>query len=268
MTPASGWASRGRSGLPLVIGHRGASAVEPENSLEAFRRAAADGADGVELDVLRSATGEPVVFHDDDLQRLAGRADRIASLPLAALRGLRLRSGAAIPTLDEALAACGPELLVNVELKAMGVPWAEIRALVRAVADLVDVPGVRERVLVSSFHPYAIWAWRRRAPRVPAGLLFEREAPRVLRSAWTLPLLGAFAVHPEAVLCSADAVKRWHERGYRVNVWTVDAPAELARLRALGVDGVITNDPAAARRALAAPGGVSGGPGAVQGRRL
>lgn len=236
---------------PLVIGHRGASALCPENSLAAFRRAADDGADGVELDVLRCASGEPVVFHDDDLRRLGGRADRIAALTIDAVRQVRLASGATIPTLAETLEACGPTLLLNVELKAMGVPWSEIRALVRAVAALVDVPAARDRVLVSSFHPYAVWAWRQRAPRVPCGLLFERASPLHLRRAWTLPLLGASAAHPEAVLCTGPAVERWHRRGYRVNVWTVDAPAELARLRAIGVDGIITNDPAAARRALA-----------------
>lgn len=235
---------------PLVIGHRGASALAPENSLEAFQRAAADGADGVELDVLRCASGEPMVFHDDDLRRLAGRPERIAALSLDGVRAVRLASGAAIPTLDEALEACGPRLLVNVELKAMGVPWAEIRALVRAVAAVVDVPGVRERVLVSSFHPYALWAWRRQAPQVAAGLLFEHDAPRPLRRAWTLPLLDVASVHPEARLCDAAAVRAWHRRGLRVNVWTVDIPAELARLAGLGVDGIITNDPAAARRAL------------------
>jgi len=236
---------------PLLIGHRGASALCPENSLEAFRRAAADGADGVELDVLRCASGEPVVFHDDDLRRLGGRPERISALSLEAVRRVRLASGAGIPTLAETLEACGPTLLLNVELKAMGVPWSEIRALVRAVAALVDVPTARDRVLVSSFHPYAIWAWRQQAPRVPAGLLFERDSPVHLRRAWTLPLLGAAAAHPEAVLCSGPAVDRWHRRGYRVNVWTVDAPSDLVRLRAMGVDGIITNDPAAARRALA-----------------
>src|SRR5438874_1738897 len=66
-----------RSTTPLVIGHRGASSREPENSVAAFRRAAVDGADGVELDVLCCGTGEVVVFHDDDLLRLGGRPDRV-----------------------------------------------------------------------------------------------------------------------------------------------------------------------------------------------
>jgi glycerophosphoryl diester phosphodiesterase len=244
------WSARPRGGVPLVIGHRGASALAPENSREAFQRAAADGADGVELDVLRCASGEPVVFHDDDLRRLAHRPERIAALSLDRVRAVQLTSGALIPTLGEALEACGPRLLVNVELKAMGVPWTEIRALVRAVAAVVDVPDLRQRVLVSSFHPYAVWAWRREVPAVAAGLLFEHDAPRPLRRAWTLPLLDVVSVHPEARLCDAAALEQWHRRGLRVNAWTVDAPAELARLAGLGVDGIITNDPAAARRAL------------------
>jgi len=247
----SRWAQP-RAGSPLIIGHRGASAHAPENSLEAFSRARSDGADGVELDVLRCASGEVVVFHDDDLVRLGGRAERIAALSLAQLRALRLTSGAAIPTLDEALGAC-PGLLVNVELKAAGVPWREIRALVTAVAAVTDRPGVRERILISSFHPYAIFAWQRRAPRIPAGLLFEAEAPVHLRQAWALPCLRPFSAHPQDVLCDEASVRRWHAHGYRVAVWTVDAPSTLRRLAAAGADALITNDPAAARAALAAP---------------
>jgi glycerophosphoryl diester phosphodiesterase len=249
---ASLWA-RPTPGGPRIIGHRGASAHAPENSLAAFRRAEVDGADGVELDVLRCATGEVMVFHDDDLTRLGDRPERIEALSLAALREVRLKSGASIPTLDEALEACGDRLLVNVELKAAGVGWAEIRALVNAVASIVHRPGLRERILVSSFHPYAVAAWQRRLRDVPAGLLFEADAPVQLRRAWALPWLRPFSVNPQDVLCGVDAVRRWHRRGYQVNVWTVDAPVELRRLRAAGVDGIITNDPARTRTILDTP---------------
>ena len=246
------WSGRGEGGAPLIIGHRGASALEPENSIAAFRRAGLDGADGVELDVLRCASGEVMVFHDDDLARLGARPERVAELSLTQLRAVRLTSGAAIPTLEEVLEACGPRLLVNVELKAMGVAWREIRALVDAVATIVAGPDIAPRILISSFHPYAIAAWQRRLPAVPAGLLFEKDASLPLRRAWALPFLRPFSAHPEAVLCEAASVRRWHRRGLRVNVWTVDAPEQLRRLAAMDVDGLITNDPAAARRALAA----------------
>jgi glycerophosphoryl diester phosphodiesterase len=248
----SRWAAP-RAAQPLIIGHRGASAHAPENSLEAFARAAADGADGVELDVLRCGSGEVVVFHDDDLARLGGRPERIARLSLTQLRALRLSSGATIPTLAEVLEACGPTLLVNVELKASAVPWSELRSLVVAVAALTDVAGLRERILISSFHPYAVWAWQRRVSGIPAGLLFEAEAPVHLRRAWALPCLRPFSAHPQDRLCDAASLRRWHARGYRVAVWTVDAPSELRRLAAAGADALITNDPAAARAALPAP---------------
>src|SRR5262245_51072470 len=123
------WGLRPADAGPLVIGHRGASAREPENSVEAFARARADGADGVELDVLRCASGEVVVFHDDDLARLGGRPERVDTLSLAALREVRLERGARIPTLEEAFEACGPTLLVNVELKAGGTSPAGLAAL-------------------------------------------------------------------------------------------------------------------------------------------
>src|SRR5262249_38984398 len=161
--------------------HRGASARAPENSVEAFARARTDGADGVELDVLRCASGEVVVFHDDDLVRLGGRPERIKAMPLAALREVRLKSGARIPTLEEAFGACGPDLLVNVELKAMGVSAAALAARADGVARVLDRTGTAARVLVSSFSPLAVRAWMRRAPDVRAALLFERDTPLPLR---------------------------------------------------------------------------------------
>src|SRR5438876_2738264 len=107
----------GRRETPLVIAHRGASAERPENTLAAFARARRDGADGVELDVMRCGSGEVVVFHDDDLLRLGQRADWTREVPLAELRAIDLGGGERVPLLDEVLEALGP-MLVNVELKS------------------------------------------------------------------------------------------------------------------------------------------------------
>jgi len=243
------WSRSGASG-PLVIGHRGASAREPENSLRAFQRAARDGADGVELDVLCCRTGEVVVFHDDDLLRLAGRDQRIDALPFAAVREVTLSGGVGIPTLEEAFEACGPELLVNVELKTAGLRDPAVPALVDRVSAILDRTGVARRVLVSSFSPVAVWRWQRRRPDVQAALLFEKEAAIPLRRAWPLPILRPFAANPDQRLCTPKLVERLHRSGYAVNTWTVDDPARLRELRDMGVDGLIANDPAAARAAL------------------
>ncbi len=234
----------------MVIAHRGASAVETENTVPAFARARADGADGVELDVMTCGTGEVVVFHDDDLARLGHRPERIADTPFAVLRQVRLASGAAIPTLDEVFEACGPDMLVNVELKLPNRGTAAVAPLVDAVAEIIARAGTGGRVLVSSFHPWAVRLWMRRAPEIPAGLLFEHGSPLPLRGAWAAPLLRPFALHPELVLCSPERVAGWHRRGYMVNVWTVDAPEALAACRRMRVDGIITNDPARSRALL------------------
>jgi glycerophosphoryl diester phosphodiesterase len=239
---------------PLVLAHRGASALETENTLAAFRLAMAEGADGVELDVQRCATGEVVVFHDDDLARLAGRPERIDQLSLARLREVRLSRGEAIPTLAETLEACGPAALVNIEIKHSGLLPAGCRALVDALAEVVARADADQRVLISSFSPGAIWRWRKIRPDVASGLLFER--PRPFRRPWPLrtdiflPLLRPRAVHPEESLCTRDSVARWRRQGYAVNAWTVDAPERIMELAAMGVSGIITNDPARARSAL------------------
>jgi glycerophosphoryl diester phosphodiesterase len=106
-------------------------------------------------------------------------------------------------------------------------------------------------VLVSSFNPWAVRLWMRRAPAVRAALLFERASMLPLRRAWLAPWLRPAALHPELALCRPARVAAWHRRGYLVNVWTVDDPAALAACRRMGVDGVITNDPARTRAALA-----------------
>jgi glycerophosphoryl diester phosphodiesterase len=245
------WRRRNGAEPPLIIGHRGASAVESENSVTAFARARADGADGVELDAMICGTGEVVVFHDDDLVRLGQRPERIGETPFAVLRGVTLTSGAKIPTLEEVFEACGPDLLVNIELKIPSRGPAVLAPLVDRVAEVVARAGAASRVLVSSFHPWAVRLWMRRMSAVPAGLLFEREAPLPLRRAWAAPWLRPFALHPEFVLCSHDRVGGWHRRGYMVNVWTVDGPAAIAACRRMQVDGIVTNDPARSRAALA-----------------
>jgi glycerophosphoryl diester phosphodiesterase len=234
-----------------VLGHRGASARATENTADAFAQARAEGADGVELDVMLCASGEVVVFHDDDLRRLAGRPERIAVMPYRVLRDLPLAGGGTIPLLEEVFDACGPDLLVNVELKVNEIDPRGTGALVDAVAAVVKRLGVGPRVLVSSFNPLALRLWTRRAPGVRAAMLFEKASMLPLRRAWLAPWLRPFALHPELVLCSAERVAAWQRRGYRVNVWTVDDPAALADCRRMGVDGVITNDPARSRAVLA-----------------
>jgi len=237
--------------MPKILAHRGASADAPENTLRAFRIAREQGADGVELDVIRCGTGEVVVFHDDDLERLAKQRGRVRQMPFGALREIDLGGGERIPLLDEVLEETAG-LLVNVELKTAPT-WADRAGddgLAHEVARLIARHRADKRTLVSSFDPLLLWRFHRLQPRVPTGLLFGHEQSRPFREAWAARLTHPTALHPEAPLVDDVAMRGWRRRGYAVNVWTVDAPAEIRCLAALGVDAIITNRPAQARAAL------------------
>jgi len=213
------------------------------------------GADGVELDVWRCASGEVVVIHDAHTGRTApggpGRDVRrsawreLCTVDVGAWAGSRWR-GERIPLLAEVLEAL-PSAVVNVELKSEGVPDAR---LAFAAARVVAAAGAGARCLVSSFDPVLLAAFRVAAPRVRAGALFAADQAWRLREAVGTRLVRAAAVHPERTLVEETRLRRWRARGLAVHVWTVDDPPELARLAALGVDALITNRPAVARAAL------------------
>ena len=241
-----------RADRPMVWGHRGASADAPENTMTAFALAAAQGADGVELDVQLCGTGEPVVLHDESLGRTTGFAGLIAETPWSMVRTLdagarkdpRFR-GEKVPLLAEVLA--GVPLLLNLELKS---ERADDRGLTAAVVRAVLDAGAAERVLFSSFNPLCLLRARALAPEVPRALLFESEQQWALRSALAAPAVAARALHPEHVLATPARVRRWRRRGYTVASWTVDDPGIAHRLWQSGVSGIITNRPAVIRAAF------------------
>jgi glycerophosphoryl diester phosphodiesterase len=237
---------------PLVLGHRGASAEAPENTLAAFRLALGRGADGVELDVWRCGSGEVVVVHDERTGRVAGEDLSVPDAPLGDLRRLDVGAwkgdahrGERIPLLAEVLEAL-PGAIVNVELKSRG---RDLR-LAEAAARVITRAGAGGRVIVSSFDWRLVTAFRLAAPDVPVGLLFDGEHAWRLRLAAALRLLGPSAVHPDRRLVTPARARAWTARGLAMNVWTVDDPAEAGALAALGATAVITNVPDRIRKAL------------------
>jgi len=230
---------------PLVLAHRGARRVAAENTVEAFVRAVAMGADGVELDVRRAADGVLVVHHDATTRG----GDLIAGTPAAVVRAAQPE----IPTLTEALDACAGRL-VNVEIKNSPLEpgFDRDERAADAVVALLDERSGRDRVIVSSFHLSAIDRVRMGSPSVPTGLLTVTRADVTVMD--RLVDRGHHALHPGRRAMSrrrADqVVAAAHDRGLQVNVWTVNAPATLTRLRDAGVDGLITDVPDVARATL------------------
>lgn len=233
---------RKKNQRPLILGHRGARAHEPENTLSAFRRALRDGADGVELDVRTTSDGALVVAHDDEHHFPSlDRPRRISSLTLGQLRELEPSGTEPIPTLRDALhfqAETG--CWMNVELKG-SVPAPGY--LAHEAAREIEIHG-GDHLILSSFSPLIVWTLGRLLPHIPSALLLEKDQ---MWSGLLLPLrlLGASGAHPESAMINSALVQRLRTRGAFIGAWTVNDLSEAKRLSALGVDVLIGDDPGA-----------------------
>ena len=234
-------------GRRLLLGHRGAAAEAPANTVAAFRRAMESGADGVELDIHLTHDGRVVVIHDETVRSVTGLDRLVRELTLAQIQQLDAGSyfspafaGERIPTLDEALEAVGPDAVVNIELKGMGVA---ADGLERQMLRIVRAHDMADRVIASSFNPLRLMRLRALDPRIPRGMLYSPNSPVFVRQLWFLPLVQPDALHPHHSMVDEAYMRRARKWGVRVNAWTVDDPAEAERLVRLGVDGIITNDP-------------------------
>lgn len=238
-----------RKDRPLVWAHRGASADAPENTQAAFAEAERQGAEGIECDLRLCRSGELVVFHDEDLRRLAGLPVALRELPLEELRRLRiLGTKETIPTIDEAFASVSSRMLWNLELKVDR--HSEAEPLAREVVAWVRRTGVGGRVLLSSFHPLALLTCRRLAPDLATAYLWLADSFHPFWHGLWLRMGSSAAVHPPLRAVSAERVARWQRLGLCVNAWVSNDPEEMRRLDEAGVDGIITDRPALARRVL------------------
>lgn len=252
---------------PLIIGHRGASAVAPENTLAAFERALTDGADGIEFDVQLARDRVPVVIHDASLRRTGLRAGSIAALSSVELGqvdvgtwfNLRyptlahpLYADERIPTLASVFALTKERrATLYVEMKCTEI---ESDALAAEVARLVRAYALVDRVVVESFLLPAIADLKRHAPEIRTAALFEPKLSRPLPFARKLVEqaihYGADEVALHRTLATRRTIAAARLRGLPTVVWTVDNPAWVRRGRDFGIHALITNKPAQMRARL------------------
>lgn len=212
------------------IGHRGAAGLEPENTLRSFRRAAAEGADAVELDLRATRDGHLVVMHDATIDRTTSGTGEVARMALEELREADAGLGERIPTFEEAV-------------EAVGLPiYAEIKAVEAAepLAAMIGKRRLQGRVVPISFLPEALAEVRRVLPGLPMGLILPGAPPDAAEQAQAA---GADLVSLEASSLSAEAVEACRRAGLRVTAWTVNEPREMRRLLQLGLDGIVTDRP-------------------------
>ena len=249
---------RREDGSPLRIGHRGAPAIAPENTIASFQAAIEAGVDIIELDVLDLPRGPLVIAHSDHLDEVSHGAARgsVRALSLAQLREF----APDLPTLEDALAffvESAPDIGVHVDLK--------LRHRFDELAAQIARFGLEHRTVVSAFHISSLRAVARHAPEVRIGFTYPHDRMGVSRRprAWPVVSLGLSAMRASVPsrlgrlleragatalmlqhrLVTPAAVARAHALGAPVLAWTVDSRDDLDRVVAAGVDGVITNDP-------------------------
>jgi glycerophosphoryl diester phosphodiesterase len=216
---------------PIKVGHRGAPVYEPQNTLRSFNRAIEMGVDMVEIDLRRSADGVLVLAHDAEIHGPDGREWVVADHSLEDLRSVDLGKGERIPTFAETLDLCKGRCALMADLKGEGFEEEMVGLLhEKEFTDLL-IPG-------GSL--YSRRKIRALDPRLPISLSLGPEwKPRI--DDGLIERIETDAVTWHYTLLDETVIARLHEKGLKVFAWTVDSVDEMARLKAGGVDGIISN---------------------------
>jgi glycerophosphoryl diester phosphodiesterase len=214
---------------PLIIGHRGASAVAPENTMAAFEAAIAAGADGIEFDVHLSRDGVPVIIHDDTLQRTHGLRQRVVDMTADELREVR------VPSLRDLFELVGQtEMVLCLEIKGRSAKLAE------ECCRVVNEFSLNERVIVECFDLRVLQEVKGLSTAALFGRGIYGDQTLIDRALE----VGASVLAPHHSLVTRSLIEKAKLAELKVVVWTVDSPAWVAQARAMGIEALITNDPA------------------------
>jgi glycerophosphoryl diester phosphodiesterase len=242
---------------PLIIGHRGASAVAPENTIAAFKAAIATGADGIEFDVRLTRDGVPVVIHDETLRRTGGVRGRVSQMTLAELSNVDVGSWfdrqfekERIPGLAQLFELFqSNNLILYLEMKSQA---SEQTRLAEACCRLIDEHLLKNRVIFECFELAALETVKHIDSTLKTAALFQPPSSFILKRA---KAIGASELALHHRLATKQLVQKARLADLRVVTWTVDDPAWVSRAEATGIDALITNNPTAliaAREAMRA----------------
>ena len=246
---------------PLIIGHRGSSALAPENTFAAFNRALKDGADGIEFDVRLARDQVPVVIHDATLQRTAGFSGRVSGYSSVELgkidvgtwfnkkhpsKARKEYSAETVPTLSAVLDLMrGNAGSIYLEIKCSK---KTCDPLVRAVSEMIGRSDLLPRIIVKSFHLDALEKLRKILPEAHIAVLFAPKFMHLIKPRNRLVTkaleLQANEISLHYSLATPNAVREAADYGFPVTIWTADHPAWVKRAENLGIHAIVTNNPA------------------------
>jgi glycerophosphoryl diester phosphodiesterase len=221
---------------PWIIGHRGASAYVPENSLEGMEEAAAAGA-VAECDLRPTSDGLVVLMHDETLDRTTDASGDVASTPAATVLAAAIDNIAGHPT--TAKVPLFEEYVRRLKGRALMMPEMKVNAVIAGVTHAIEKYAAATSVLVASFTVNDLIAARAALPGLRVALL-ANDNPAVA----TLQTIGAWASQPPVTTVTSEYVAQCHAAGINVIPWTTNSAFDAERVLALGADGIISDDPA------------------------
>jgi glycerophosphoryl diester phosphodiesterase len=215
----------------LRIGHRGARAYEPENTLRSFRKALEIGVDAIEFDVRKNRDNHIVVIHDADVKRTTNGKGLVADLTLKEIKELSTEKSEKIPTLEEALELLDNKVKILIELKEQGYE--------EKVLSTIHSKKVEKNVIIASFLEPALAKTRELDKQIETGLIYAKH-PNPIKAA--LELKANYLISLYRFTHTAN-VQKAHENGLKVIVWTINTAEEAAEFVKKGVDGIATDKP-------------------------
>ena len=214
----------------LIIGHRGASGLEPENTIRSFKKAEELKVDMIEMDLRESKDGQVIIFHDHSLKRLFGINKAVKHLTVVELKEISISRE--IPTLDEVLSTINSDLQLDVKVHGLEE---------KILAKIKNFP---HKVLISSFYPKVLKKIRALDGNIPLALVIPIKKFHLIAIANFLTRkLNLEAIHPRNYIVSLPLIALFRRSGKKINAWTVNSESEYRRMQKLGIDGIFTDCP-------------------------
>ena len=218
--------------MPVIFGHRGFSALEPENTLRAFNRAFKEGAQGIEFDVRLTADNEIVIIHDETIDRTSNGSGFVKNFTLSELLKFNFGFGEKIPTLEDIVKLFGNKYWLNIEVKEIGFE--------KQIFEIIEKHQLITKYVISSFQFPIINTIKELNINIPTALLYANKRYQ-LKELKKLAQIND--IHPEQHLLSKSLISSAHKLNMMVRAWTIDNPETAYFLAKMGIDGIITNNP-------------------------
>ena len=228
-------------GRPFIFGHRGSPENITENTIPSFQKALDEGVDGLELDVRLTKDKKVVVFHDSDLNRLAGVDTKIKDLAYEEIQKINLKKGGVVPLLDDLASLLNDMGAINIEIKSDHMFHG--LGVIDPVLDFIEKNSLQDSCIVSCFNPFVLWRLKFKRPLTIIAFLYSKKF--IFHSLFNMEWM--LHIRPDNLHIHHDLLDSWivkwaRHKGLRINSYTINKRDIYHKAKELKIDGVFTDN--------------------------